>query len=100
MAQKVGEQLGEIKFCSSKCSKQNMNSSQHLEDKIIKLRGRFKSICPSEVVSAENKSNKALMEEVRCAARRLVHKGEILIIQKSRAVDPSDFKGPFRLKLK
>jgi len=93
----------EVKFCSSKCSKQNMKTSEDIEDKIMELlnlRGRSKSICPSEVLAAENKSNKVLMEEVRCAARRLVHQGKILITQKNKPVDPSDFRGPIRLKLK
>jgi len=80
-----------------------MSHSKQIEDKIMALlniRGRSKSICPSEVLEAENKSNKALMEEVRCASRRLVNKGKILITQKGRVIDPSSFKGPIRLKLK
>ena len=39
------------------------------------------------------------MEEVRRAARRLVARGELEITQGGRVVDPSEFKGPIRLRL-
>lgn len=39
-----------------------------------------------------------LMEPARAAARRLVAAGEVEIIQKGRAVDPSTAKGPIRLR--
>jgi len=37
------------------------------------------------------------MEPVRCAARRLVANGKLIITQGGRAVDPSLAKGPIRL---
>lgn len=68
--------------------------------KLLTARGRTKSICPSEILPTLEKSDKMLMEQVRCAARRLVHKGKVFITQKNKIVDPSSFKGPIRLKLK
>jgi hypothetical protein len=40
------------------------------------------------------------MERVRMAARRLVARGELEILQKGRPVDPSRAKGPIRLRRK
>jgi len=40
------------------------------------------------------------MERVRSAGRLLAHEGKIEITQKGKAVDPNDFKGPIRFKLK
>ena len=92
-----------VKYCSTKCSKQNKINAKELEKRIttlLKERGPSKSICPSEVLEGADKKNKEKMEQVRCAARRLVHAQKIVITQKNKIVDPSDFKGPIRLKLK
>lgn len=73
------------------------------EQKILELlskRSFDSSICPSEVLPAEEKKDKIKMELVREAARRLVHQNKIIITQKNQIVEPSDFKGPIRLKLK
>jgi hypothetical protein len=40
------------------------------------------------------------MEQTRQAARRLVAKEEIVILQKGQIVDPSTAKGPIRLRRK
>ncbi len=72
------------------------------EEEILTMlvrRGFGKTICPSEVLPDEQKTDKILMEKVRAAARRLVAKEKILITQKGIAVDPSTAKGPIRLKL-
>lgn len=66
---------------------------------LLKRRGAGKTICPSEVLPESQKQDKILMESVRAAARRLAAKGEIAILQKGIAVDPSTAKGPIRLKL-
>lgn len=94
----------DVKYCSDKCRKnKSIESDLSYENKILKLlskRASSSTICPSEVLNAEDKKNKLLMEEVRQAARRLVHQNKIVITQKNKIVDPSDFKGPIRLKLK
>ncbi len=66
----------------------------------LKSRARDATICPSEILAPEDKKNKEKMERVREAARRLVHKQKIEITQKGQVVDPSDFRGPIRLRLK
>lgn len=89
----------EIKYCSEKC-RRNKNGenfeSQILE--LLKSRGSGKTICPSEVLQGTEKTNKELMEKVRMSARLLVAKGEIVITQNGKVVDPSTAKGPIRLR--
>ncbi len=91
----------EVKYCSDQCRK-NKNA-RSFENEILKLlteRGRHKTICPSEVLKEEEKSNKQIMELVRQSARRLVIQGKIEITQGGRVVDPSTAKGPIRLRIK
>lgn len=96
----------QLKYCSSECQRDKLEKSRRgilLEETIVQLlfeRERGKTICPSEVVRLlypENWQDK--MEDVRRAARRLVHKNVIMITQKNQAVDVNA-KGPIRLKLK
>lgn len=63
-------------------------------------RGAGKTICPSEVLPRELKKNKEEMESVRTAARALAAEGLIEITQGGKAVDPQNFRGPIRLRLK
>ena len=37
-----------------------------------------------------------LIETVRCAGRRMANRGEILVRQGGRTIDPQDFRGPVR----
>lgn len=91
----------DIKYCSERCRRNKRPRS--FEKEILTLleeRGADKSICPSEVLQPEEKSNKDLMELVRISARKLVTEGKIVITQKNQIVDPSRAKGAIRLKLK
>jgi len=91
----------DVLYCSSACSR--LKAPLELMDKVMSFvaeRGCGKTICPSEVLLPVDKKNKLKMERVRCAARLLAHKGQILITQKNKVVDPDNFKGPIRLKLK
>jgi hypothetical protein len=73
-----------------------------LESAILELlshRGAGKTICPSEaarLVSPEGWEQ--IMESARQAARRLVDQGAIVITQRGKVVDPSNAKGPIRLR--
>lgn len=67
---------------------------------LLQQRDLGKTICPSEVLSAELKQDSLIMEEVRNSARALAQKGMIEITQKGRAVDPQNFRGPIRLRLR
>lgn len=90
----------QLKYCSDKCrSSKTQNSYEKEILDLLRKRGSGKTICPSEVLSADLKNNKSVMEDVRQAARRLVAQGFIVIMQNGHLVDPSTAKGPIRLKL-
>ena len=75
-----------------------------LEAAILELlshRGAGKTICPSEAARLVDPSGwEDLMDKARDAARRLVAQGEIVITQRGKIIDPSQAKGPIRLKLR
>jgi hypothetical protein len=90
----------EIKYCSEKCRRTPIRDNyETLILKELERRGASKTICPSDVLPAEQKQAKEIMEEVRKAARRLVAQGKIVIMQGGSIVDPSTAKGPIRLRL-
>ncbi len=97
---KWAQQWDQIKFCSNKCrrAKKSLSYETSILD-LLNKRGEGKTICPSEVLTDDQKTNKSLMENVRSSARILVSKGEIVIMQNGHVVDPSTAKGPIRLKL-
>lgn len=97
----------EVKFCSDRCRSEGRGAgkkeSELLQYQILQLlkqRSAGKTICPSELLAPENKQNSTYMESVRQAARLLAHQGLIEITQNGKAVDPNDFRGPIRLRLK
>ena len=67
---------------------------------LLQQRDLGKTICPSEVLPAELKQDPLIMEEVRNSARALALKGMIEITQKGKVVDPHNFRGPIRLRLR
>jgi len=78
---------------------------RRLDEAILALlRGRpaVASICPSEAARAisEDDGWRTIMEPARRAARRLAHQGAIEITQRGRVVDPCEFRGPIRLRLR
>lgn len=90
-----------VKFCSDEC-RRNKSNFDYI-DQILKLLGerqRGKTICPSEVLPPEQKTDPVMMEHVRRSARRLAAEDVIEITQKGKRVDPLNFKGPIRLRLK
>ena len=97
----------EIKYCSDRCRGLSRNkgksASLTLQTQIIdllKLRDAGKTICPSEILPAEQKQDSQKMEHVRQAARLLAHSGVIEITQGGKPVDPDSFRGAIRLRLK
>ncbi len=90
-----------VKYCSDECrsNKKRFDYSSQILD-LLAVRGFSKTICPSEVLAPADKQDPLLMEHVRRSARRLAAEGKIEITQQNKPVDPSDFKGPIRLKLK
>jgi hypothetical protein len=94
----------EVRYCSQSCRRSKVSDfDRQLEDMIVstlKARSRGSSICPSEVARAAGGEGwRELMEPTRKAARRLVDRGVIVIMQHGRVVDPSTAKGPIRLAL-
>jgi hypothetical protein len=73
-----------------------------LESAIIDLlshRGQGKTICPSEAARLLYPDGwEALMPRTRAAAQRLAAEGAIVITQRGKVVDPSQTKGPIRLR--
>ena len=92
----------EVKYCSDRCRGSRAIKDNHEQEilAILATRDGDKTMCPSEVLSEVDKQDKLKMEKVREAARRLVALGKIEIEQKGKVVDPSDFRGPIRLRLK
>lgn len=91
----------EVLYCSDACrrnkSKEAKLDYENLILKILKNKPTHTSICPSEVLDLQDKTNKEKIELVRRAARRLAHSGQITILQNGKVVDPNTFKGPIRL---
>ncbi len=97
----------EVKYCSDSCRDAFKRTGQskvlEIQNEIMKLletRTAEKTICPSEVLPANEKQNKSRMEFVRQAARHLVHQGKVEITQGGKVVDPDEFRGPIRIRKK
>jgi hypothetical protein len=93
----------QVRYCSHRCRRRGRKPvDDALEAAIVDLLDRRPggaTICPSEaarVVGGEDW--RLLMQDVRSAARRLVAAGKIEITQRGRPVDPSEAKGPIRLR--
>jgi len=68
---------------------------------LVEARGAGKSISPAEVaqvLDAENWRNR--LSAVKVSAARLAHDGKVEILRKGKPVDPSNFKGVYRISLK
>jgi len=66
---------------------------------LLNQRDPGKTICPSEAArSVAPDGWRPLMEPTRAAARRLVARGEIVMTQRGKVVDPSRVKGAVRLR--
>ncbi len=94
-----------VRYCSRACRTRGVNATdERLERKIGELldgRAAGASICPSEAarsVAPAEDAWRSLMEPARRAARRLAHRGEVVITQRGRVVDPGDIRGPIRIR--
>jgi len=92
----------DVRYCSKACKGGPGRRGEALEAAILELlagRKPGQTICPSEAARAvEPDGWRDLMEPARQAARRLVHAGEVEVTQGGRAVDPTDFRGPIRIR--
>ena len=76
-----------------------MRPIDHDMEEVIRsqLKARRGTICPSEAARALAPGSwRPLMETARCAGRRMAHRGEILVQQGGRTIDPQDLRGPVR----
>ena len=98
------EIFDEVQYCSAGCRRKGLRPvDQHLEATILELldaRAGGATICPSEAArQVEPEEWRGLMESARAAARRLVARGRVQILQRGRVVDPSTARGPIRIRL-
>ena len=94
-----------VRYCSDRCRGRKAEAKDGgLEERILEMlapRAASATMCPSEVARAVGGEEwRGLMEPVREAARRLVARGTVDIVQGGHVVDPSTAKGPIRLRLK
>ncbi|MGW7433428.1 DUF3253 domain-containing protein [Streptomyces sp. NPDC054861] len=80
-------------------------TNRRLERTILELlerRGPTATICPSDAARAayegDDEGWRSLMEPARRAARHLVTAGEVEITQGGRPVEPTQARGPIRIR--
>ena len=92
-----------IRYCSERCRRHRPGRrDRRLEQALLERADHAAAgttFCPSEVARAEAPEDwRPLMEPIRQAARRLVARGALEMLQKGRRVDPSTARGPIRLR--
>ena len=95
----------QVRYCSERCRGRGAGTCKvdaELETEILELLSVGNgSICPSEaarkVAERRGLEWRDLMEATRSAARRLAARGQVVVLQRGRPVDPSLARGPIRL---
>jgi len=68
---------------------------------LVEARGAGKSISPAEVAQALDAENwRGRLSSVKQSATRLAQAGKVDILRKGKPVDPTEFKGVYRISLK
>jgi Protein of unknown function (DUF3253) len=68
---------------------------------LVKARGAEKSVSPAEVAQSLDAENwRRRLGAVKASAVRLAQAGAVNILRKGKPVDPTDFKGVYRMSLK
>jgi len=93
----------QVRYCSAGCRRRGLRASdEELECAIrdlLAVRAGTATICPSEAARRVDPEGwRDLMEPARMAARRLVARGEVQVVQGGQVVDPSTAKGPIRIR--
>lgn len=69
--------------------------------RLAEARGAGKSICPSDVARALDSEHwRSRLGAVKQGAVRLALAGKVEILRKGKPVDPSDFKGVYRITIR
>jgi hypothetical protein len=77
----------EVRYCSDACRRRGVTAAdEQLENDILARLATTRSVTVDDT------------EDARRAARRLVAKGDVEIVQSGRVVDPSTAKGPFQIR--
>jgi hypothetical protein len=93
-----------MRYCSDRCRRQRGNATLDSEleraiEELLEQRARGATICPSEAALRVRPADwRPIMERARGAARRMVQRGDLEIVQGGRPVDPSTARGPIRLR--
>lgn len=92
-----------IAYCGERCRRNKLGRrDREVERALVARAGRAASgatFCPSEVARTVGGEDwRACMEAVREAARRLVVRGELEVLQRGSVVDASTARGPIRLR--
>jgi len=98
------DQWGQVTRCSAACRSRRPGPLDRELERVIgsiaRERGPHKTLCPSEAARAVRPDDwRPLMERARRAARRLVARGVLDVLQGGRVVDASTARGPIRLRL-
>ncbi|WP_207769319.1 DUF2256 and DUF3253 domain-containing protein [Nocardioides currus] len=95
----------DVRYCSTACRRRGVTPvDRALEDALHTLvaaagaRAVDVAEAADTVAAATGRPRQELDEPARRAARRLVSRGEVSIVQKGRVVDPSTAKGPISVR--
>lgn len=94
----------QVRYCSVACRRRGVTELDHdLEEHILAMlagRGSRATVDAAEVARAAAGGDawESLVEPVRRAARRLVDRGDVVVVQGGTVVDPSTAKGPFGIR--
>ncbi|SEC98511.1 hypothetical protein SAMN04489844_3402 [Nocardioides exalbidus] len=96
----------QVRYCSSACRRRGVTPvDRALEDALLELSrsAGARTVDVSEaaraVAASTGTPRRELEEPARRAARRLVERGEVTVVQRGRVVDPSTAKGPMSVRL-
>lgn len=93
----------QVRYCSQRCRGRRLNDTDRALERaiadLLSQRARGATICPSEAARrvAGDDDWRQLMTRAREAARRLIARGDLVMRQGGREVDPSTARGPVRL---
>ncbi len=101
---KWADDWADVRYCSAACRRRGVtDQDRQLEERILgMLPSRGSTVDPTHVAQAaaagDEQAERALVEPVRRAARRLVDRGDVVIVQNGAVVDPSAARGAIAIR--